>query len=128
MIKFVVYIICGLVVVLLLKNAKSPIANIAVLPISVSVLILCLSSLKPAIEFTYLLSQKSGFNNDYLEIILKCVGLCFLTSITTRLCTDAGEATLAHSAEIVCKINIISLTLPIYVDLFNWILKLWKML
>ncbi len=128
MIKYLVFIVCALVLVIVLKNAKSPIANIIVLPISVCVLLLCLSSLEPTLEFTYLLANESGFNNEYLSIILKCIGICFLCSITTRLCTDAGETALSHSAEIICKINIISLTLPIYIDLFKWIMKIWEKL
>ena len=69
MIKYIVFIICALVLVIVLKSAKSSVTNIVVLSISVSVILFCLSSLKPTLEFINLLATEAGFDTEYLSII-----------------------------------------------------------
>lgn len=125
MLKLILIVILTLFAVVILKNAKSSIADVIIIPISISIIIALLSALKPTFEFISSLANQSGFENEYLSIILKCTAICFLGNFASSLCKDMGEISLASSADLICKVNVIALTLPIYIDIFNWILKLW---
>ncbi len=126
MIKIISFIICALFISIFLKNIKSS------FPIYISIFVIVIISLysltfiSPTIEFINNLSQKIEIESSYLTVILKCVAICFLCNICTNICKDAGENSLGYAAELVCRCSVIALTLPIYVDIFNWIIKLWE--
>ena len=126
MIKAVLFIFCALFVCVILKNVKSSLPLFVSAFSSFAVCIFSLTIISPAVEFVDLLAQSVELNNDYLKIIFKCVAICFLCNICTNICKDTGENTLAYGAEVVCRFTIISVTLPIYMDVFNWIVKLWE--
>ena len=94
--------------------------------ISVIIAITSVNYIVPAIELIKKLSESSGFNNKYLEILLKCTAVCFLGNFTSNLCRDNGENTLVFSTEFVCKCTVIILSLPIYTDVIDWMTKLWQ--
>ena len=126
MIKIVSLIICALFACILLKSGKSTLTPFISIFVIVTVCSYSVVSLVPTIEFVKMLASQVNLNNNYLKIILKCVAICFLCNICTNICRDSGESTLAYSAEIACRFTVLSITLPIYIDIFNWIIKLWE--
>ena len=125
-VKIFLYIITSLILIGILKPVNSNISRILTLVISVIIAITSVNYIVPAIELIKKLSESSGFNNKYLEILLKCTAVCFLGNFTSNLCRDNGENTLVFSTEFVCKCTVIILSLPIYTDVFDWMTKLWQ--
>jgi len=125
MTKLIIFIFLALVIIILLKSIKS------VLPLYLTIFVIatvCISSfvsIMPTVEFINTLSDRINIEDRYLKIIIKCISVCFLCSVCTNICKDCGESSLAFAAEVVCRFSMISLTLPIYIDIFNWIIKLW---
>ena len=126
MIKIISFIIASLFLSIVLKNSKSNLSVLVTVVAAVLLITLSINTLLPTIEFISSLSQKINFDNGYLKIILKCIAICYLGNFCSNLCKDSGESTLAYSSEIVCKCMVVSLSLPIYMDVFKWILKLWE--
>lgn len=65
-----------------------------------------------------LLSAVSGLCGDTLpeaqwSILLKALGIAFLTELTAGICRDSGEATLATWVETAGKLEILLLSLPL---------------
>lgn len=65
-----------------------------------------------------LLSAVSGLCGDTLPeaqwaILLKALGVAFLTELTAGICRDSGEATLATWVETAGKLEILLLALPL---------------
>lgn len=125
-VKIFLYIITSLILIGILKPVNSNISRILTLVISVIIAITSVNYIVPAIELIKKLSESSGFNNKYLEILLKCTAVCFLGNFTSNLCRDNGENTLVFSTEFVCKCTVIILSLPIYTDVIDWMTKLWQ--
>ncbi len=126
MIKIISFILATLFLCIILKNCKSSITPFLSILSVVVLLVFSINTLLPTIEFIKSLSQKANLDNEYLKIILKCVAIGYLGNFCSNICKDNGEGTLALGSEIICKCTIISLTLPIYMDVFKWILKLWE--
>ena len=124
--KIFLYIISSLILIGILKPVNANISRILTLVISVIIAITSVNYIVPAIELIKKLSESSGFNNKYLEILLKCTAVCFLGNFTSNLCRDNGENTLVFSTEFVCKCTVIILSLPIYTDVIDWMTKLWQ--
>lgn len=126
MIKIISFIIVSLFLSIVLKNSKSNMSVFVALLTAILIITLSVNTLLPTIDFISSICQKIKFNNGYLKIILKCIAICYLGNFCSNLCKDSGENTLAYSTEIVCKCTVVSLSLPIYMDVFKWILKLWE--
>lgn len=60
------------------------------------------------------LYAKTGGDSEYPAIMLKSVGICYLTRLAADICRDSGESALASSAEAAGKISLLVLALPLF--------------
>lgn len=125
-IKIMLLIICSLMLVTILKSVKSGMSVFLLIFVTAAVFIFVCTQLGGVIDFINTLASKAGIDEQYIGIILKCIGICFLGDFAAGVCRDCGENTLANNSEIVCKCSIIVIALPMYIDIFNLILKLWE--
>ena len=125
-IKIMLLIICSLMLVTILKSVKSGMSVFLLIFVTAAVFIFVCTQLGGVIDFINTLASKAGIDKQYIGIILKCIGVCFLGDFAAGICRDCGENTLANNSEIVCKCSIIVIALPMYIDIFNLILKLWE--
>ncbi len=77
--------------------------------------IICAS---PLIEFITDISEGSQINT-YLSVMLKALGIAFLTHICASVCRDCGEQTIAGYAELAGKIEMLIISLPLIEDLIK---------
>ena len=77
--------------------------------------------LKPLISFIEKLYKISDLSSEIFEILIKAVGIGFLTEITTLICNDAGYSTIGKSVQILSCILILWLSLPILNGLLDLI-------
>lgn len=61
----------------------------------------------------------SDINADYLKIIFKALGICYMTQFSADICRDCGENAAATAAEIFGKIQLIVLSLPLFENLIE---------
>ncbi len=125
-IKIFLFIIVSLLLVVFLKQVNPSISKFLAFSICIILALSSIEFLAPAIDFVKTLSQKASFNNNYLKIILKCTAICFLGNFISNLCKDNGENTLSFSTEFICRCCVVVMSLPIYSDLLNWMLRLWE--
>ena len=50
---------------------------------------------------------------EYMEIILKTLSIAYMTQISSEMCRESGESSIAFGIETVGKIEIIILSLPL---------------
>ena len=125
-IKIMLLIICSLMLVTILKSVKSGVSVFLLIFVTAAVFVFVCTQLGSVIDFINTLASKAGIDEQYIGIILKCIGVCFLGDFAAGICRDCCENTLANNSEIVCKCSIIVIALPMYIDIFNLILKLWE--
>jgi len=85
----------------------------------VIVLIVC-TNLSPVLNFFQSLTRFSGMDNFYVGIILKIIGISFVSDMVSDLCTDAGEEAIGKKVELAGKVGVLLVALP----LFDSLLKL----
>lgn len=66
----------------------------------------------------------SGMSESYLAVLLKCVGICFLTEFTCDTCKDAGQAALSNIVLFSGRIMILFSALPLFSKLLDMVTKL----
>ncbi len=70
----------------------------------------------PLIEFVTDISEGEQINT-YLSVMLKALGVAFLTHICASVCRDCGEQTVAGYAELAGKIEMLIVALPLIEEL-----------
>ena len=54
----------------------------------------------------------AGLDEEILTVVLKSLGLCYLTEFAADICRDFGQTSLSSKVELAGKVSIVILTLP----------------
>ena len=65
------------------------------------------------------LFQKSGSAGVYFPVLLKVIGIAYLTDFSAQVCRDAGEIGMASKVEMAGKIFIFYAALPVFTALIR---------
>ncbi len=65
------------------------------------------------------LLQSSGINSDYIVILFKVLGICFLTEFTCDTVTEAGMLSLATNISFAGKVTVLIAALPLFNDMIK---------
>ena len=76
-------------------------------------------SLREVISSANSILNTDGFS-EYAEVILKSLGVAFLTHIASSVCKDCGEQNIASVIEIAGKVEILLLSLPMVERLLKY--------
>lgn len=71
------------------------------------------SSLKSIIERIEKLQESIGVGEEYLTILLKMVGIAYLTQLVVSICRDAGNGAVAAQINMVGKISMLLVSFPV---------------
>ena len=110
-------ILCTVVGVVIkhIRPEFSPFVRIAG---SVAVSVLALSVILPIITYLRSLFDSVSFG-EYGGIVVKALGIAALTQICADICRDSGEGSAASGVELVGKLEIVVLCLPLIEDVLS---------
>ena len=83
-----------------------------------SSVIVFISPIAEAIRNIY---EKAGADKEYIAILFKALGICYVTQFACDICKDSGENALASHAELAGKVSLMILALPLFSSLANLI-------
>lgn len=78
------------------------------------ILLMILFQIRPALTQLGDLVNLSGMPVEYGMILIKSLGICYITQLSCDSCRDAGETALASKIEIAGKAGILILSLPLF--------------
>ena len=109
---------------LALKKHSPEIAAVLAISAGAAILFSILTKLSPIIgELQYFISS-AGVDSAYAEVLIKTIGVCFLSQFTADACRDAGQSSLAVKVELAAKISIVMLSLPLLKNILQVIASL----
>ncbi len=89
-----------------------------------AVMLVILASLAPILSETEKIFDASGIDADYIKIMLKAAGVCYISHFGGLICKDSGYATAAENIEICAKVTIALMILPLVSELMEIIKSL----
>lgn len=113
----------AIVIVLLKKHSLEHSFVISVCAVSLICLYI-LSSVLPSLDSINSIFDSTGLNSNYLKIMFKCVGICFLTEFTCDCCKDASQAALSNAVLTAGRICVLLTALPLFREFLDFVLKL----
>ena len=82
---------------------------------------LAASYLVPVIQFVERLQVLGSVNDEMLMILLKVVGIAFVSELASLVCTDSGNSTLGKALQFLAVAMILWLSLPMFHTLLDLI-------
>lgn len=112
------------VLALILKKNNAEYSFILTVSASAMIIMYIAGALIEAVSGVKDLFASSNMSVTYLTLLLKCVGICFLTEFTCDTCKDAGQAALADIVLFSGRIFVLVSALPLFSELLNIVTEL----
>ena len=122
--KLIGIAVIGVVVVTLLKSSKPEFAVFATIATGVVMVITLLSALRDVIISFDAIVEKSGIDDSVFSLVLKIIGIGYLTEYSLSLATDAGCASIAQKLQFGGKIVIFLMSMSIVASLIDVVSQL----
>lgn len=113
------FAVCGLIFAIILKSLNSSFSVFivgAVIVVASGVLVVKLGGIIS--QFQKLLSY-AQIDQKYIALLIKIIGMTYITHFTAALFKDNGYSAAADLLEILCRVSVAALSLPIVLSLFE---------
>lgn len=114
-------VLLAVILYLVLSGHNKELALLLTLAACCMVIAAALRFIQPVIEFLEDLQHLGHLDNTYLAVLLKVVGIAFLTEVAALVCADAGNATLGKSLQMLGTCVILWLAIPLLSGLLDLI-------
>ncbi|MGN0765185.1 MAG: SpoIIIAC/SpoIIIAD family protein [Christensenellales bacterium] len=111
--------IIGAICSLLLKNTSSTFSSLAVISTGIIILIIALNSLTEVVIAFEEIVDKTGVDNELFGVLMKIIGVGYLTEYSVSLCNDFDCASIGKKLAFAGKIVIFLMALPIVKSLID---------
>lgn len=108
----------GVLLLLFLRQSKPDFAQLVTLTLCIMLGGVGIASLLPAVDFMQELPLNESTAQS-LTVMLKSLGLAFVTQTTAEFCRDAGESAVASKVELIGRAEILLLCLPMLRELMS---------
>ena len=109
-------LLCAALLAVMLRSQRPELAMCLGLAAGVLVLLTLLGQLLPLLEDLRRLVQSASIPSAYVSTVVKAAGICLLAQLTADTCRDAGETALAGKAELVGRVLLLVLSVPLFAD------------
>ncbi|MGN0328441.1 MAG: SpoIIIAC/SpoIIIAD family protein [Lachnospira sp.] len=115
--------ICTVLLSLIIKKDSPVIASLMAVTLSIFIIIRVANGLSVLISQINIISKNVAVDDEYMKIIFKVLGLTYITQFSSDICKDNGLSCVASQLEIMCRITIAALSIPIVIALMETINK-----
>lgn len=105
--------VVGTLLALQFKNGKNEYAIYTVIAVSLVLFYGMKDKLESIQETVSTISSMVNINTDYISILLKMIGITYVSEFATGICKDAGYQTIANQIEIFTKLTILTFSMPV---------------
>ncbi len=60
------------------------------------------------------LMERAELDGEYLTVIFKGLGICYVTKLSADCCRDCGQTALASAAELLGRLGLIAAAMPLF--------------
>ena len=124
--------VCGAAVIgvfayTVLSNLRSGVNFAVKLAVTVLMSACALSVISPIPEKISALAQASGIGSKYVSALIRAVGIAMLGQLTSDVCRDCGDNSSANGVELVAKLEIVLICLPLIEEITECAFRIFKL-
>lgn len=121
--------ICALAVVtsviaVALKRYNGEMSLLVALAGCIFIFLSLLTSITSLFDTLEEILSAAGINLTYITVLLKAIGICFVTEFACDCCKDAGQNALAANVSLAGKLMVLVSAVPLYKEILNTVLSL----
>lgn len=117
-------VLVTVVLALSVGSQNKSFSSLLVMGVCAMVLLVCVSFLKPVVDFLNELESVGQLQGEYVKILLKATLICMLTEIAALLCSDGGSSSLAQSLKILSSCVILWISMPVFRGLLELVQRI----
>lgn len=121
MIKIALVAIVGMTLAIMVGNMKKDISIWITIVCGIIIFFFGISKFEYIVDMFHELTGYLGINETYIKVILKMIGIAYLSEFTASICKDAGQNTIASQVDFFGKISMIVISLPVLQSLLETI-------
>ena len=114
----------GTIFSVLLKKENPQIAMLAAAVTGILIFLMLCSPLGELISLLRETAEQAGVGEGYFGIVLKVIGIAYLTQFGAQLCADAGENAIASKVELAGKVLMMTAAAPVLTGLLEMVMGL----
>lgn len=113
--------LCSVVIALLLKRRNEEYTMLLSLVTVIMLMVAALQNAAPMISEIQALTNSGLFNNGYIEILMKTIGITIISQVTVNICKDSGQSAVAYGVNLAGKVAVLVIAMPIITGIFSYI-------
>ena len=117
-------VLVSIVLILTISKQQKDVGLLLGMAVCGMVLAVALSYFEPVMDFLERLEQVGQLDGNMLKILLKAVGIGFLTEISSLICTDSGNASLGKALQILGSAVILWISIPLFENILDIIQRI----
>ena len=118
-VKALAGVLVALILYLVLSKQSKDFSILLTVLVCCMITVAAMYYLEPVITFLDKLETLGQLNSDMLSILLKAVGIGLLAEVTALICSDAGNAALGKTVQILASGVILWLSVPLFTSLIE---------
>ena len=120
-IKIAILGIVGALLAIMLKSNKKEYELFVTLGVSRCIFYFIMSKLQLVISVINRMQEYVNLDTSYIEILIKMIGITYVSEFSANLCKDAGYQAVAGQIEMFGKLSILAISMPVILVLLETI-------
>jgi stage III sporulation protein AD len=116
--------IIGTILAITVKPYRAEIAVLISVGTGVLILLQIIGSVSGIFSEFYSLIAKSGVDLSYFTLIVKIIGIAYVTQLASEICKDAGQGAVALKVELAGKALVMLMTMPVLSQFLQVIIEI----
>lgn len=108
-------------IALFIKQFRPEYAFVFLLAVGLFLFYLCLDIFLAVAEITEQISKSIGVYDGYIQVLLKIVGISYISEFCSGMCQDAGYSSLGKQIEMAGKFCVLLMGMPVFLSLIDTI-------
>lgn len=121
MIDIALISIIAVLMAILFKKGKEEYSLYISIAACIIILLLGIGKLETILDSIKRLQEYISINNTYINILIKIIGITYVTEFAAALCKDSGYSAIGNQVELIGKISVLAISMPILMALLDTI-------
>ncbi|HKL99644.1 MAG TPA: SpoIIIAC/SpoIIIAD family protein [Mobilitalea sp.] len=121
MIKIAIIGIAAILMAILFKKGKEEYSLYISIAACITIILLGIGKLEVILDAITKLQGYIKINKAYIDVLIKIIGITYVTEFASSLCKDSGYQSIGEQVELVGKLTILAISMPILLALLDTI-------
>lgn len=111
------FIIIAVILAISLKSKSPEFSSLISVALGITVISLCVSKLRVIVDSLREITDYIDIDKSYIAILIKLIGIAYICEFAAGISKDAGYGAVASQIELIGKLTMLMVSLPILMQL-----------